>query len=145
MDTAAKQSAGTPSSGAIWSTATLEKVVLLGLLSVIFAQTLPGSRPSNLQLFLGVAAVVVVNAAFTLALSRRQVSVESTALAFAARMVGTSSWSRSRCGCSRSAGRRDQRVATLYFLTMISLLTTFHDRWSPIYRSRVAAAKAATG
>ena len=71
MDTAAEQSHGTPSSGAVWSTATLEKVVLLGLLSVIFAQTLPGVEASNVQLFLGVAAVVVVNAAFTLALATR--------------------------------------------------------------------------
>ncbi len=65
-------------SGAVWSIATLEKVVLLGLLSVIFAQTLPGLEASNLQLLVAVAVVVVVNAAFTLAMATRSRSLEST-------------------------------------------------------------------
>ena len=140
MDTAAKQILEYAEQGSVRSTATLEKVVLLGLLSVIFSQTLPGVRSSNVELFIGIAAVVVINAAVTLALYRRQVSVESTALAFAARMVGNvalvalAAW-------LLPLGRDGEInvFATLYFLTMISLLTTFHDRWSPIYRSRVAA------
>ena len=58
MDTAAKQILEYAEQGSIRSTATLEKVVLLGLLSVIFSQTLPGVRSSNVELFIGVAAVV---------------------------------------------------------------------------------------
>src|SRR4051812_39145850 len=87
MDTGAEQARWYAEHGAVWSYATLEKVVLLGLLSVIFAQTLPGIESSNLQLFVGIAAVVVVNAAFTLALARRDRSVESTALSFVFRTV----------------------------------------------------------
>ncbi len=34
---------------------------------------------------------------------------------------------------------------TLFFLTLISLLTTMHDRWYPVYASRVAAETPATG
>ena len=86
MDSAAEQSRAY-AEGTVWSIATFEKVVLLGLLSVIFAQTLPGVEASNLQLFFGIAAVVVVNAAFTLALARRSRSIESTALTFVARTV----------------------------------------------------------
>jgi hypothetical protein len=32
--------------------------------------------------------------------------------------------------------------ATLFFLTMISLLTTFHDRWFPVHALRVREAEA---
>ena len=46
--------------------ATLEKVFLVGLLTVIFAQTLPGTRPHNLQLLVGTGAFIVVNAALVL-------------------------------------------------------------------------------
>ena len=36
--------------------ATLEKVVLVGLLSVIFGQVLPGAVSTEVQLFLGIAS-----------------------------------------------------------------------------------------
>ena len=126
--------------------ATLEKVVLLGLLSVIFAQTLPGVNASNLQLFFGIAAVVVVNAAFTLALARRSRTLQSIALTVVARtvanvaLVAVAEWLvHGTRGGSIDAG------ATLFFLTMVSLLTTLHDRWYPVMESRIAAADEGTG
>jgi hypothetical protein len=139
MDTGAEQSRGYADNGAVWSIATLEKVVLLGLLSVIFAQTLPGVEASNFQLFLGIAAVVVVNAAFTLALARRSRSLESAAMSFVARTVGNvvlvaiAAW---------LLGRGDGDIsvpATVFFLTLISLVTTLHDRWYPVLEHRAAA------
>jgi len=125
--------------GGVWSTATVEKVVLLGLLSVIFAQTLPGFEGSNFELFLGIAAVVVINAAFSLALARRERTIESTALAFVACMIGNvalvlvASW-------LLPLGRDgDISVsATLFYLALISLVTTLHDRWLPVNASRAA-------
>ena len=139
MGTGAEQSRAYADSGAVWSIATLEKVVLLGLLSVVFAQTLPGVQASNLQLFVGVAAVVVVNAAVTLAVAKRSWSLESTALAFLARtvanvaLVAIAAWLLPR-------GAGEISVApTLFFLTLISLVTTLHDRWYPLSTSRVAS------
>ena len=144
MDTAAKQIRDYAAQGSVLSTATLEKVFLLGLLSVIFSQTLPGVRSSNIELFIGIAAVVVINAAATLALSRREISVQSTVLAFGARMLGNVALVGLAAWLLPLGQDGDINVfATMYFLTMISLLTTFHDRWSPIYRSRVAALAAA--
>ena len=103
----------------------------------IFAQTLPGVEASNLELFIGIGTVVVVNAVFTLALARREVTLQSTALAFVARtmsnvaLVAVASW---------LLGSGDLEVApTLFFLTLISLITTLHDRWHPVHGSRVAA------
>ncbi len=136
MDTAAAQARQYAEYGAVWSMATLEKVVLLGLLSVIFAETLPGVDASTLQLFLGIAVVVVINAAFSLALARRARTIESTALAFLARMVGNValvlvvSWLLPRDGGAISVS------ATLFYLGLISLLTTLHDRWQPILATR---------
>jgi hypothetical protein len=136
MDTAAAQARQYAEYGAVWSLATLEKVVLLGLLSVIFAETLPGVDASTLQLFLGIAVVVVINAAFSLALARRARTIESTALAFLARMVGNValvlvvSWLLPRDGGAISVS------ATLFYLGLISLLTTLHDRWQPILATR---------
>jgi hypothetical protein len=141
VDTAAEQARRYAEYGAVWSTATLEKVVLLGLLSVIFAQTLPGVDASNFQLFLGIAVVVVVNAAFSLALARRARTIESTGLAFLACMVGNvalvvvASWLLPREGGQLSV------PATLFFLALISLVTTLHDRWLPVNASRAAEAE----
>ena len=87
MDTAAEQARWYADRAPSGRSATLEKVVLLGLLSVIFAQTLPGVHASNLQLFFGIAAVIVVNAAFTLALARRSRSWSRSALTVVARIV----------------------------------------------------------
>ena len=44
--------------------------MLVGLLAVIYSQILPGVTGSTTELFVGVAAVVVVNAGFTLAAAR---------------------------------------------------------------------------
>ncbi len=103
MDTGAEQARAYADSGAVWSVATLEKVVLLGLLSVIFAQTLPGLEASNLQLFVGVAVVVVVNAAFTLAMATRSGAWRRSPWRSSRVPWPTSRWSRSRRGCSRAA------------------------------------------
>ena len=45
-----------------WSAVLVEKVVLLALISVIFAQVLPDVRASNLGVAIGVALLVVLNA-----------------------------------------------------------------------------------
>ena len=58
---------GAPPTAASGRRQTLEKVVLLGLLAVIFAQSLPGVHASDLDLFIGVSVVVFVNAVITLA------------------------------------------------------------------------------
>jgi hypothetical protein len=139
MDTVAEQARWYAEKGRVWSTVTLEKVVLLGLLSVIFAQTLPGVHASNVQLVLGVSAVVVVNAAITLALARRSRSMESISLTVLARivanvaLVAVAGWLFSGDG-----GGRIDASATLFFLTMICLLTTLHDRWQPVTGYRMS-------
>jgi hypothetical protein len=142
MDTAAEMAAWRATHHAVRSVATLEKVVLVGLLSVVFAQTLPGVRATDLQVFVGVGVVVVVNAAITLAAARRARSIESAALTFAVRtlmnvvLVVAADWLLGREGGDVDAGD------TFFFLMLISLVTTLHDRYTPVLEYRRAAAAA---
>ena len=137
IDSAAEQAAWRADQGRVFSVVTLEKVVLLGLLSVIFAQTLPGVRSSNFQLFVGIAAVVVLNAAVVLWAARRGRSVESLALAFLIRLglntglVVLGSWLLGREGGDLNLS------GAFFFMLLISLLTTLHDRYQPIRAYRV--------
>ena len=145
MDTPAEQLAWHARWGAVRSWATAEKVVLVGLLSVIYAETLPGVRSTPFQLFVGVAVVVVVNAGFTVALARRSWTIKSTWVAFVARvaanavLVVVADWL-----LGQEGGDLDRSV-TLFFLCLISLVTTLHDRYRPVLATRVMAERAAVG
>ena len=143
MDTAAEQSAWHAQWGAIRSWATLEKVVLVGLIAVVYGNILPGVRSTTLELFLGVAVIIVINAAFTLGLARRSWSTPSLALAFLARVVVNvvivyaEDWLLSR-------GEGDLQVGTtVFFMCLISLITTLHDRYRPVLATRVIAEREA--
>jgi hypothetical protein len=139
MDTAVEQTAWHAKWGAVRSWATLEKVVLVGLISVVYGEILPGAQTSTLQLFVGIAAVVVVNAGFTLALARRSWTITSTGLAFLARLLANvalvvaADWLLGREGGKIDASN------TLFLLSLISLITTLHDRYRPILATRVIA------
>ena len=56
-----------------------------GLVAVIFSQMLPDFTGSTTDVFIGVAAVVVVNSGITLVAARHRWTIRSTGLAFAAR------------------------------------------------------------
>jgi len=124
--------------GRVWSTATLEKVVLMGLISVIYAQTLPGVRASNTELFIGVAIVVVVNAGATLWAARtRAWRIESAFALFGGRLafnvvfVLVADWLLGSDGEGGIDGGD-----TFFFLMMISLITSLHDRYLPVLATR---------
>jgi hypothetical protein len=143
MDTAAEQSAWHARWGSMWSWATGEKVMLVGLIAVVYGNILPGVRSTTFELFVGVAVVVVVNAGFTLALARRSWSTSSMALAFLVRLlvnialVVVEDWLLGRGGGDLDVGN------TVFFMSLISLITTLHDRYRPVLATRVAAERAA--
>ncbi|MFQ6170168.1 hypothetical protein ACK8HX_01055 [Oryzobacter sp. R7] len=128
MDTAAERDAWTATHVRVWSWWTLEKVALIGLLSVTYARILPGLRVGDLQMFTGIAAYVVVNVAITLTVARRVGSREGTAAAFGARVLvdlGLVVLARTLLG----TGALDV-ADTLFFVLL--LLVTFHDRYAPV-------------
>lgn len=54
-----------------FNNALVEKIVLVSLLSIIFAQVLPEVRSSNLQLAIGMAIIIIINTALSHWLARR--------------------------------------------------------------------------
>ena len=133
VDTATERAALRVAGGWVWSWMTLEKVVLVGLVSIIYGQILPGVDRTPVQLFVGIGTVVLVNAAITLAFSRRSWSPEGAAASFGLRLlinVVLVVLVKFVLDISLIGG------ATLFFLCMISLLTTLHDRYQPAYAWR---------
>jgi hypothetical protein len=121
--------------GRLWSTGTLEKVVLMGLLWVVYAQVLPGIDASAGQLFLGVAVFVVVNAAVSLSVARRARTVRWALGAFAARVLFNA-------GLVVLADRLlDGRLELgngIFFVFLLSLITLLDDRYRPVHEVRFA-------
>ena len=136
VDTAKEQAAWRAESARVLSAGTFEKVALVGLLSVVFAQTLPDVRATSTQLFVGVGVFVVVNALITLAAARRGISIESLTTTFAVRfavnigLVILGSWLLGREGGAINEGH------TVFFVFLLSLITTLHDRFQPVYAWR---------
>jgi hypothetical protein len=132
IDTAAERDAWLQRHGRVLSADTGEKVLLVGLLCVIYAEVLPGSTASPLATFVGVAGFVVVNAAVTLWLARRYRTVEPVLGAFAARLalnVGLV------FVADRVLPRREGDIdlgPTLFVVGLISLLTLLDDRFRPV-------------
>ena len=87
MDTAAERDAWTAGHVRVLSWSTVEKVVLIGLLSTIYARILPGLEVSDLRMFVGVAVFVVANAAISIAVAKRTGTREGLAGDFGARVV----------------------------------------------------------
>jgi len=146
MGTSAEAAAWRSAHDKVFSALTSEKVVLVGLISVIFAQTLPGVRATNLQLFVGVGIFVVVNAALVLALSRRAITTESLAVSFGFRMVVNlamvvaGDWL-----LNQERGDLDLGNAT-FFVFLLAVLTTLFDRYAPVQewrRAQLAGAREA--
>jgi hypothetical protein len=112
----------------------MEKVVLVGLLSIIFGQTLPGMRASNVELLVGISVLVVVNTAVVLAWQRRGRSTESLLVAFGLRIALNVALV--LVGRVVLGARDIDESAALFFVLLLSLLTTLHDAWQPVHAAR---------
>ncbi|GIF21602.1 hypothetical protein BJ973_004953 [Actinoplanes tereljensis] len=132
IDTAAERDRWVSTHWRMLSGATAEKVVLIGLLCVIYGEVLPGVRSTHLQMFLGIGVFVLVNTAITLAVARRTGSRESALAAFGLRLV-------------TNAGlvlvvemlRGELQLGNaLFFTLLLSLLITLDDRFRPVAQVR---------
>lgn len=123
--------------GRILSWATLEKIILIGLTSVIFGATLPGLRSTDLQLFLGIAIFVVLNAALGLWSARISGrGIDSAVFNFAAVFafnIGLVLLFDILLG--RDRGGIDL-TSTAFFIFLFSVLLTLYDRYYPVYDTR---------
>lgn len=130
MDTAAERDAWILDRYRVVSWATLEKVLLVGLLCVIYGQILPGLDASPTEVVVFTGAYVLLNAAITLVVVRRVGSREGVLAAFGLRLalnVVAVLVVRSIIGAGSIP-----LWGALFFLTLLALLVTLHDRWAPV-------------
>jgi hypothetical protein len=139
IDEAHEQAAWRAAHDRVLSTGTLEKIVLVGLLSVVFGRMLPDFTGSTLDLFVGVSVVIVVNAAVTLVAARRSWTVASLTGTFLVRLLLNVVLVVIADELLPGGEARLDGYDTLFFLTLISLVTTLHDRWRPVHEVRAAA------
>ena len=104
--------------------------MLIGLLSTIYARILPGLEVSDLRMFVGIAVYVVINAAISIAFAKRAGTREGLAggLRRARRR-------QPRAGAAGPAPPRRRALdasATVFFVLLLSLLVTMHDRFAPV-------------
>jgi hypothetical protein len=124
--------------GRLLSTATLEKVVLVGLISIIYAEVLPDLDATVTGVFAGLAVLVLANAAVTLALARGGRGTNRALLAFGLRVVVNLAVvlvARALLGA-----RGIDLGAALFFVAMLSLLTLLDDWYRPVQAARMAEA-----
>lgn len=124
------------------SAGTLEKIVLVGFIAVIFGQVLPGLRSTSTELFLGIAVFVVINTAVVLAFTRRARSIESRLAAFGVRVALNSGLVLLADLLLDSSDGELNVGNALFFVLLLSLITQLADRYRPVYEVRFAPATA---
>ena len=115
----------------------LEKVVLVGLVSLIFSRMLPGADPAGLAILVGMAVVVVVDTAISSVLIRRRQrphgAIEqflvTLAINIAIVLIG---------GSVLQTLRGIQLEHAAVYVLLLSVIVTAYDRYRPLYKARFA-------
>jgi len=138
VDEAWERTAFMAEHGKVWSVATLEKVLLIGLLSAIFGFVLPDLRISNIMLFTWIAIFVVINSAISVGFAQRGWSTESILVSFAVRVTINAAL---MVVVNAFLYEQVNLQAGLFFLLLLSVLVTIYDRYRPLYEYRAQQAK----
>jgi hypothetical protein len=107
----------------------LEKAAFLAMITVIFAQVVPGARMTNLELTACVLAVVVLNAAVGQWLQRRGRNWASTLQTFVAALVINAGIALLAGFIGKDDIGDDATLAVLFFVLLMSLLIALFDRY----------------
>lgn len=145
MDEASERMAYRVTHTRVFDMASFEKIVLIGLTSVIYGRVLPGVETSDLRLFLGIAFFVVLNSAIGLWSARRGYGWDSAALSFGVLLVINVAMV-FVADLLLTRGNGDLSLPdTLFFVFLVTTLTMLYDRYHPVSEYRAtAAAKAAS-
>jgi hypothetical protein len=123
--------------GVLWGEL-LEKIGLLGLLAVIFAEILPNVTPDPLEVIVSAVFVISANTAISMVSARRErFSIESSALRFGALLATNLAlvWLASRL----ISGSEDfPLVEGLFFAFLVTIVIWLYDVYRPVYDVRFA-------
>jgi hypothetical protein len=125
--------------GRVVDTALVEKIVLVSLVSLIFAQVLPGVQSSDLQLMLSAGYVVVVNAALSHWLARRGFGWAFTLRQFIVLLAVNSGLMMVYALLRFGVGEMISLANALFFILLLTLLVTLYDRYRQVYLMRFAS------
>jgi hypothetical protein len=117
----------------------VEKIVLVSLVSVVFAQVLPRVDATPLQLTAGVAVVVTFNSFLTIRQARAGRSVASAFSAFGLLAAANTVFVLVSDLLLRRFAGGLHLATTLFFLLLLTLMVTLYDRWRPVYDVRMPA------
>ncbi len=123
----------------IFDRALLEKVVLTGLISVIFAQYLLSDEVKSIGVLAFVAGFVVVNAFVSQLLARRSRGWRSVAVELAGMFAVNFGIVAGLLLLDRILGFIDWRAPlgkTLFFVFLFTVLTVLYDRYHTVFRAR---------
>jgi hypothetical protein len=145
MDEASERMAYRVAHNRVFDWASFEKIVLIGLTSVIYGRVLPGVETSDLRLFLGIAFFVVLNSAIGLWSARRGYGWDSAAISFGV-LLAINVAMVFVADLLLTRGNGDLSLPdTLFFVFLVTTLTMLYDRYHPVSEYRAtAAAKAAS-
>jgi hypothetical protein len=129
-------------SGRVLTKEALEQVSLLALMCVIFASILPGIDATVLQIVVGVTAIVLANAAISLAAARRGgFGLESAAARYAALLA--TNLVLVYLANALLGERRDFVLGYgIFFAFLIANIIWLYDAFRPVYDRRFRAGRA---
>lgn len=107
----------------------LEKIALVSMVSIVFAQILPGVRATDTQIVFTVAVIVVANSVISHWVAGRGAEWQSTVAQFLAVSVINSGVVLALVLLPNPGGASVDVLPALFFLALLSLLVTLYDRY----------------
>jgi hypothetical protein len=120
--------------------ALLEKIVLVALMSLIFAQVLPDVQASSLQLAIGVVVIVTVNTALSHWLARQGVQRVPPSQHFAAMGLVNAVLFAGIALLLPGLGGAISFGTAAFFVLLLTLIVTLYDQYRQVYLMRFAVA-----
>jgi hypothetical protein len=118
------------------NSALVEKIVMVSLVSIIFAQILPEIKASNIQIATGIAFVIIINTALSHWLARRGKGRRSTLQEFAVMTAVNFGLIIIFVSIMPSFNGSTNLGDTLFFVMLLTLIVTLYDRYRQVYLLR---------
>ncbi|GMQ79472.1 MAG: hypothetical protein BMS9Abin02_2069 [Anaerolineae bacterium] len=127
-----------PISDRFFNMVLVEKIVLVSLVGIIFAQILPDVRASNLELAAGVAFVIILNTVISHWLARRGRELAFSITQFVVMTVINFGLVLLYAFLLPNFDGSINLGNTLFFILLLTLIVTLFDHYYPVYQARFA-------